>query len=183
MSERSSVLELIDEVYAKEPQLRRLLLKHSFDVWQTALKVIENHRELGIDEQLLFEGTMAHDIGIRYCDAPDIMCFGSEPYLLHGVRGGRLLRSRNLVHLAPFAERHTGVGLQAQDFLQQGLAIPDVVTEPQTIEEELLTYADKFHSKSHPNRTKTVAEVEKSLSKFGEDRVARFRLWDKRFGV
>ena len=182
MTEQAAVLRLIDAVYAEQQELKALLLRHSFDVWGRAQSVLQRHPELGADERLVFEGALAHDVGVIYCNAPKIYCFGGEPYLLHGVLGGRLLRESGFERLAPFAERHTGVGLRAEDFIAKGLRVPAVETVPQTIEEEIVAYADKFLSKSKPDRVKTVAAVERSMLKFGESQALRFREWDKKFG-
>lgn len=171
------VLDLIDELYVGQDELKRLLLRHSMDVWQTALGVIERHRELGMEEQLVFEGCMAHDIGILLCRAEKILCFGEADYLMHGVIGGQLLREHGLERLAPFAERHTGVGLRAEDFTGRGLPAPTVPTQPVTMEEKLVAYADKFHSKSRPERVKSFEGVRKSLLKFGEEQAATFAEW------
>ena len=59
--------------------------------------------------------------------------------------------------------------IPAQDFL------------PETLEERLICYADKFYSKSHLDRVKTPEQAERSLSKFGQEGVARFRQWRQLF--
>lgn len=43
------------------------------------------------------------------------------------------------------------------------------------IEEKLICYADKFYSKTHLDREKTIEQAERSLAKFGGDTLARFR--------
>ena len=55
------------------------------------------------------------------------------------------------------------------------LAIYHHDLQPETIEEKLICYADKFFSKTHLEREKTIAQAEKSLAKFGGDTLARFR--------
>lgn len=46
--------------------------------------------------------------------------------------------------------------------------------QPETIEEKLICYADKFYSKTHLDREKTIEQAERSLAKFGGDTLARF---------
>ena len=53
--------------------------------------------------------------------------------------------------------------------------------EPETLEEQLICYADKFYSKSHPDQEKTVEQAVQSLRKFGEEGVVRFLAWVKQF--
>ena len=48
---------------------------------------------------------------------------------------------------------------------------------PETLEEQLICYADKFYSKSHPDGEKTPEQALKSVSKYGEDGARRFRHW------
>ena len=52
---------------------------------------------------------------------------------------------------------------------------------PETIEEELVCYADKFYSKSRPDRVLTIDETAKSLEKFGPEGVEKFLAWAKKF--
>lgn len=47
--------------------------------------------------------------------------------------------------------------------------------QPETIEEKLICYADKFYSKTHLDREKTIEQAERSLAQFGGDTLARFR--------
>lgn len=47
--------------------------------------------------------------------------------------------------------------------------------QPETIEEKLICYADKFYSKTHLDREKTIEQAERSLAKFGGDTLTRFR--------
>ena len=49
------------------------------------------------------------------------------------------------------------------------------------IEEKLICYADKFYSKTHLDREKTIEQAERSLAKFGGDTLARFRMMKELF--
>jgi len=48
---------------------------------------------------------------------------------------------------------------------------------PETEEEKLICYADKFFSKTHLDVEKTFEQAVKSLEKFGIDGVERFTAW------
>ncbi len=160
-------LSIINKYYPKDNELRRLLLKHSRQVADRALQIAERHPELTIDRPFLEEAAMLHDIGIFRCDAPGIYCYGTEPYIRHGQIGGELLRQEGFPRHARVCERHTGTGLPGW--------------EPETLEEQLICYADKFYSKSSPDREKTVEQAVQSLRKFGEGGVVRFLAWAKLF--
>ena len=177
-----SALRIIDTFYPKDDALRRTLLIHSWQVACCALDVARRHPELHLDKSLLFDGAMLHDIGIFLTDAPDIHCHGSEPYLLHGCLGGALLRNLHLESLAPFCERHTGTGLSETDFISNGLKLPQVATAPVTLEEQVVCYADKFYSKSFPSVIRDAEGVCRSLARYGDDVVSRFRQWHLLFG-
>ncbi len=83
--------------------------------------------------------------------------------------------------LARICERHTGAGLTLDDILQRQLPLPHQDFLPETIEEQVICYADKFFSKSHIDREKTVDQAAISLAKFGNDGVQRFRHWVEMF--
>ncbi len=56
--------ELIHRYCGDNPALENILLKHSRDVANRALKIADNHPEFKIDRQFLYEAAMLHDIGI-----------------------------------------------------------------------------------------------------------------------
>ena len=125
---------------------------------------------------------MLHDIGIFKCDAAGIQCFGIEPYICHGRIGAELLRSEGFPRHARVCERHTGAGITKAQVIAQNLPLPQQDFLPETMEEKVICYADKFFSKTHLDREKSIEQAEMSLSKFGEEGVLRFREWEKCFG-
>lgn len=159
--------KIIDKYYPADNELRRVLLQHSRQVADRCLSIADRHPELPIDRQFLEEAAMLHDIGIFRCDAPGIYCFGTEPYIKHGPIGAELLRKEGYERHARVAERHTGTGLPGY--------------EPETLEEQIVCYADKFYSKSHPDEEKTLEQAARSLEIFGGDGVKRLLSWADRF--
>ena len=173
---------IIDKYYPSENELRRILLIHSRQVADRCLKIAKTHPELRLDEEFLEEAAMLHDIGIFRCNAPSICCYGTEPYICHGVIGGQILREEGWERHAQVCERHTGTGLSREQILRQQLPLsPDGHYEPEALEEQVVCYADKFYSKTHPDRERTVVEAAQSLEKFGEAGVIRFLEWAKNF--
>ena len=85
------------------------------------------------------------------------------------------MRAEGYPRHARVCERHTGAGLTKHDIISQKLPLPEEDFLPETIEEKLICYADKFYSKSHLSREKTIEQAEKSLAKFGGETLARFR--------
>ena len=174
--------QLITKYYPDDNELRRLLLHHSRQVTQKALKIADAHPELPIDRQFLEEAAMLHDIGICQTHAPGIHCMGTQPYICHGILGAAMLRDEGLERHARVCERHTGAGITIDDIVSQHLPLPVRDYMPETLEEKLICYADKFFSKSSPQREKTYEQAQKSLAKFGEAGVLRFRQWHELFG-
>lgn len=172
---------LIDKYYPDDDELRRLLLRHSRQVADRSLLISRRHPELRLDETFLEEAAMLHDIGIRWCHAPSIYCNGEEPYICHGLIGGRLLREEGFARHAQVCERHTGTGLTREQIVQQKLPLPAKDFTPQEMEEQVICYADKFYSKSHPDRILTVVQAAQSLEKFGAEGVEKFLGWAQMF--
>lgn len=160
-------LSIINKYYPENDELRQLLVKHSRQVADRCLQIAKKHKELPVDVQFLEEAAMLHDIGICRCDAPSIHCHGTEPYIRHGVLGGEMLRQEGFERHARVCERHTGTGLPGY--------------EPETLEEQIVCYADKFYSKSAPDHVRSVLETAQSLEKFGHEGVRKFLAWSERF--
>ena len=169
---------IINEYYPSENDLRRILLTHSRSVADRCQKIARKHPELRLDTEFLEEAAMLHDIGIVRCNAPGIQCFGTEPYICHGLIGGQMLRERGLVRHAQVCERHTGTGLSREQIQKQHLPLPlDGQYEPDTLEEQVICYADKFYSKTRLDLERTVEQTARSLEKFGEAGLKRFFQW------
>lgn len=188
-------LVLLHRYYPEDNALRRMLLHHSRQVCARALQIVERHPELGANRNLVEAGAMLHDIGIFLTDAPGIHCHGTAHYILHGSLGAQLLRNeakqlkedkqQEELHfyeaLARICERHTGTGLTRQTIIERGLPDPQQDLLPETIEEQIICYADKFYSKSHLERERTIPQTLQSLEKFGDEGVEKFRHWTELF--
>lgn len=172
---------LIDKYYPEHNELRHILITHSTLVMERAVRICDAHPELGMDRAFVQEAAMLHDIGIVRCDAPGIHCHGTHPYILHGRIGAEMLRAEGLPRHARVCERHTGAGLTREDIVRQQLPWPPQDFLPETWEEQVICYADKFYSKTHPEREKTFEQAERSLAKFGDEGLLRFRHWHEVF--
>ena len=173
---------IINKYYGEDGALRHILIVHSQSVAQKALQIVSLHPELNLDRRFVEEAAMLHDIGIIKTDAPGIECHGKEPYIRHGLLGAEMLRAEGMPRHARVCERHTGAGLSLEDIVSQNLPLPHQDFLPETLEEKLICYADKFFSKTHLDREKSVEKAEKSIAKFADSGLARFREWEKIFG-
>ncbi len=173
---------IIQKYYNGNPELLKILLKHSKAVADKAIAIAEAHPELPIDRQFLLEAAMVHDIGIIKTNAPDIQCFGTEPYIRHGVLGAEMMRAEGYPLHARVCERHTGAGLSLKEIEEQSLPLPHEDLLPETLEEKLICYADKFFSKTRLDREKTLEQAERSVAKHGEEGLRRFKEMEEIFG-
>ena len=176
-------LQVINHFYPEDNELKHILLTHSEAVANKALAIASMHPELQVDMAFLQEAAMLHDIGIIHCNAPRIHCFGTESYIRHGIIGAEMLRSLDLPQHARVCERHTGTGLSKKEIIYRHLPLPRRNLTPETTEEQIICYADKFFSKLHLDHEKTIEEAEKNLAKFGEEGLERFRHWTTIFAV
>jgi len=179
----STVSQIIDRYYPADDDLRRLLIHHSRQVADLCAAICRNHSELQLDAEFVNEAALLHDIGIRWCHAPGIFCTGTEPYIRHGLIGAELLRREGLPRHASVCERHTGTGITLKQIEQQHLPLPPADYIPVTLEEQLVCYADKFFSKSHPDRVLTVEQAAQSLERFGQEGVDKFMAWAGLFSL
>ncbi|MDE6396343.1 MAG: HDIG domain-containing protein [Muribaculaceae bacterium] len=166
-------------------EARTIMLTHSRMVAELAN--ILNHRcNLGLDSEAVETAAMLHDIGIIMTDARGIGCYGSEPYIRHGILGADMIRRNGLPEWAArVAERHTGAGLTADDIISQELPLPlDRVLVPETVLERLICYADKFYSKNPGSLTvrKPGDRVRISMARHGDSTLARFEALEAEFG-
>lgn len=175
---------IIEKYYPKGSMAYRIYYGHCLAVTQLSLRIALARPHLGAERKILEYGGMLHDIGIFLTSAPEIGCFGSLPYITHGYKGRELLEIEGLANIAPVCERHIGVGITLDDILQNDLPLPHRDMTPQTIEERIICYADKFYSKSSRDLSdiKSMEKVRRSVSKYGEDKWIRFVEMDLLFG-
>jgi uncharacterized protein len=161
-----------------------------------AFELVYTHCEIvcGIAEQLLVRsapdlnaelvraGSLLHDIGV-YLLYDDAGILDHSNYLRHGLLGDELLAAEGLPDtICRFASHHTGVGLSHDDVRNQHLPLPVADYLAESGEEQLVMYADKFHSKTEPPVFVTAASYASSLRRFGEAKREFFESLRERFG-
>ena len=178
-------IKLIDKYYGNAPELRHVLVTHSRQVADRALAIVDRHPEWEeqglVDRTFIEEAAMLHDIGIIFCDAPKIYCKGPHKYIEHGYLGAELLRQEGLPKHALVAERHTGTGITIEQVDREELPIPERDYCPQSLEEKIICYADKFYSKTRLGEEVPYQKVRNSIWMYGNDSVLRFDKWREKF--
>lgn len=142
-----------------------------------------------INERLLVMGGLIHDIGtyqlIKH-DGSDgePLRFKHSKYIQHGLRGYKLLRACGFDEaLALFARNHTGIGLTARMVQDQDLPLPVADYVPVTLEQDLVMYADKFHTKSDPAEFVGFDRCIRRAAKHGEANARGMRDLIDRYGM
>ena len=168
---------IIYKYYPENNDLRKILISHSVAVADKALDIARLHPEMNLDKQFIHEAAILHDIGIFKTKAPEIYCFGEFPYICHGYLGSEILNAENLPFHALVCERHTGTGLSKEYIIKSNLPLPLRDMMPVSLEEQLICFADKFFSKTHPDKEKTIDKVRSHLAKYGADSLKKFDKW------
>ena len=174
-------LKIITKYYIPGSKAYQILVDHSRLVTEKALEIARNKPELGIDQTFVSEAAMLHDIGIFLCDAEEIHCYGSAPYICHGTLGSELVRQEGYPRHALVCERHTGTGLTLEEIVRRNLPIPHREMVPVSIEEQVICFADKFFSKAKPYKEKRMERIREKIGKHGEQGILQFDQWYKLF--
>ncbi|MFP4475118.1 MAG: HDIG domain-containing metalloprotein [Desulfatibacillaceae bacterium] len=163
---------------------RHVLVAHGNAVAGLALELAKRIDQ-PVDLDFLREAAILHDVGMLETRIPQLGCHGPYPYICHGVLGRRMLDEEGLPGHALVCERHVGLGLTAREIRRQKLPLPVRDMVPETVEEKLVCYADKFFSKYGLDRPrmKTIEEVEQEAGTFGPDNLAVLHRMKKLFGV
>ncbi|WP_089154176.1 HD domain-containing protein [Micromonospora sp. NBS 11-29] len=159
----------------------RIVWTHCRIVCDIAEGLLDRHGA-DLDVDLVRAGSLLHDVGVYRLHGPDGR-FDRENYVRHGVLGHALLREAGLPEpIARFCSRHTGVGITREDVRRQRLPLPVADYTPVTAEEELVMYADKFHSKTTPPTFVSAATYATIVTRFGPHQAARFAALVERLG-
>lgn len=171
----------LHEKHAPSREALELVLTHCEIVCEIAEQLLAGAGP-AIDAGLVRVGALLHDIGVyRLYDSAGRL--DHRGYIRHGVLGHEILREEGYPErLRRFCSCHTGVGLSRHDIRSQGLPIPEADYLAETAEEQLVMYADKFHSKSTPSTFLTADSYASYVARFGAAKVEGFALLRARFG-
>ena len=173
---------ILDKYYPEDNDCKQILLKHSRMVADFALEMARRHPELGLDLRFIEEAAMLHDIGIFMTSAPDIGCVGDAPYICHGYLGAELLRKEGLPRHARVCERHTGTGLTKERIIASAWPLPAQDMLPETLEEQIVCFADKFFSKvKYLHKSRTFEQVVESMARISPESEEKVKEWAKLF--
>ncbi len=152
---------------------------HCEIIKKIALQII-NINSLNVDIELIISGSLLHDIGAY--EFFNKVPFNEKEYIRHGILGYSILKDLGLPdELCRIASHHTGVGLRKEDIIKGNLPLPHEDFLADTLEEKIIMYADKFHSKNPKfNKFET---YKKKVAIFGEFNILTFQKMADEFGI
>jgi uncharacterized protein len=148
----------------REAGCSRGVVEHCLRVTKIAMRIARIFVSKGfeVDMNLIEIGALMHDIGRSKTHSVE-----------HGVIGGQLAREMGLPEpLARIIERHVGAGIPSDEATEIGLPMEDYV--PETLEEKIVTYADKLVECDR--EVDIEVTVEKLAKELGRDHPALERL-------
>ncbi|NQU83128.1 MAG: HD domain-containing protein [Parcubacteria group bacterium] len=164
-----------------------LVWTHGLIVRKICLDIVDNLDEdfsSKIDKELLENGALIHDIGVYFCFDEDFNPDKSAPaYFYHGREGEKFLRLQGIKDdkLIRFSSVHIGVGITKEDIKREGLDLPNKDFIPLSLEERILTYADKFHTKSPA--FVSFDQAKDKLEKIDVSKGLKMEMYKKEFGL
>ena len=176
-------IDIIQRYYDRRSEAYQILVTHGRQVAGKARQAAEAVKHLSPDMDLIERAAMLHDIGMVKTNVPELDCHGEDPYIKHGVLGRQMLEVLGLSAEALICERHVGAGITAEEICRRNLPLPKRNMLPETIEEQIICYADKFFSKGPEiNKiAKSLSTIINGLSQYGTDQVSRFKTWIEMF--
>jgi uncharacterized protein len=174
-------IKFIHLKYAPNKKIFDQVWEHCLIVRDIALQLAETS-QVEVNVKLVEVGCLLHDVGVYSLYGMD----GSrrpENYITHGVLGEQILKLEGYPeNIYRFGSHHTGVGITKDQIVKNQLPLPyeDFVAE--SVEEELVMYADKFHSKSTPPVFNSYDYYAAYTVQFGEDSVKTFTRLGLKFG-
>ncbi len=162
----------------------QIVWTHSLIVKNISLQIAENlEKEFGIkvDKNLIEAGALLHDIGFYDCFDDDYkkIC----QYVRHGKMGYDILIKEKISRKkARFALTHVGVGINKEQIEKEKIDFPKGNYVPISLEEEIVAYADNFHSKGHPGFNLFEESLEE-LNNINPDYGVIFKRFKEKFGL
>jgi uncharacterized protein len=165
-------IEALHHKYAPSDTVFDWVYVHCKIIDDTAAQLLDTHPSLSVNRQLVHVGCMLHDIGVYTLFDAERQLKANVNYIQHGIRGAEILEAEGYPEqIVRFASCHTGVGLTRDDVERQNLPIPAGDYTAKNIEELLIMYADKFHSKTIPPYFNSFEWYKQDIAAFGQDKV------------
>lgn len=175
-------IEQLHKKYAPTERVFGLVFTHCEIVSDIALE-LARESNLSLDIELVKVGCLLHDIGVYPLFDKNGIEIDTSKYITHGVRGEKILQKEGYSEfLCRFASHHTGAGITKEQIVQNDLPLPHNDYLAETPEEELVMYADKFHSKTDPPYFNSHRYYTEYTARFGDVSINSFADLTHKFG-
>lgn len=176
-------IEQLHHKYAPNDKVYDLVYGHCQIVCEIALWCADNIRsEHEVDIDLLKSAALLHDIGTYILFDNNGKVSNERMYPQHAILGAKIVADEGIdLRISKIIETHVLLGLTKQEIIDTPWVLPARDYEPDTVEGELLCYADRFHSK-HPTFNTYGTFLEKLKSNLPLQ-AAKFEARSKRFGI
>lgn len=120
-----------------------------------ATRIMKAHPDIKINFQTTVLGALLHDLAVPMVERGEILP------IQHGYVAGKILRTRGWEEIARIAECHIGSGITLHDIIENKLPLPYQDFLPQTIEEKIVTFADKIDAIEYleADHTRLIQEI------------------------
>jgi uncharacterized protein len=178
--------EIIDlhKKYAPNEAAYLQFYNHCSMVWEIAKNIL-NKNKLDIDEELVKVGCLLHDVGVYKLFEEDGTFYRPIEYLRHGILGKEIIDTEKIdERIGLMITRHIGMGITADEIKQNNLPLPHEDFIPLSLEEKLVCFADKFHSKyqNEESAFHTSESIKNHLRKYGQKKIDIFEGMLELFG-
>ncbi len=175
-------IEALHKKYAPTDSVLDLVFTHCKIVSEIAVQLAENSGA-NVDIELVKVGCLLHDIGVYPLFNDEGQEIDPSKYVSHGIRGEEILRNEGFDEkLYRFASHHTGAGITKKQIIEKSLPLPAEDFLAETPEEELVMYADKFHSKTIPPFFNSHKYYSEYITRFGDEAQQSFANLTDKFG-
>lgn len=162
-----------------------LIWTHSEIIRKISLIIADNlekTRNIEVDREIIEIGAMVHDIGYYHCYDDELNVDCKTLPILHGFKGAEILKGEGFPESwQRFCLVHSATGFTKEDVAREKMPVAADDYLPITIEEEIVTYADKYHTK-HP-AFDSYENITSRIGKFDPDRKVRFETLRKKYGI
>lgn len=176
-------IEALHRKYAPNDEIYELVYGHCQVVNEIAQWCVGNIGDTQeIDTDLLKTAALLHDIGTYPLFIGVGKVAQQRLYPLHAILSAKIIADEGIdKRVAQIVETHILLGLSKQEILDKPWPLPARDYIPESIEGELLCYADRFHSKQPVfNSYETFLE---GLKQDLPIQAARFEAWAQKFGI
>lgn len=172
-------IKAIHQKHAPSSKVFDLVFTHCQIVLEIAEQLLTSKPQK-LDIELVKAGALLNDIGAyKFIDKEGN--FDEENYVEHGIIGYEILKSQGFPEsLCRIAQLHIGLGITKEDIIKFHLNLPLKDYLAETLEEKLIMYADKFHSKTPQFNSFDSYCV--YVKRFGGDKVKKFQELRDLFG-